>query len=271
MKKHVFLVLITLALVSCEDVIDVDVPTSDPRLVIEASINWVKGTPGNNQVITLTTTAPYFNDGVPPANNAQVSIIDQHNNVFDFVEDGETGKYYNSNFITEINGVYNLTVIYKNETYTATETLLPVAEIEYVEQNLEGGISGEDTEIKAYFTDPVDEENYYFFEYIPNIPVLATLDTNKDEFVNGNLIFGFYVEEELKPGDEVLIRSNGVSKQFYEFMYILLQQTGSSGGPFETQPATVKGNCMNISNPDNYPLGYFRLSEVSEVNYVVQE
>ncbi|MCX7547471.1 DUF4249 domain-containing protein [Xanthomarina sp. F1114] len=271
MKKNIILLTFLLALFSCEDVIDVDVPTSQPRLVIEASINWVKGTPGNNQFIKLTQTAPYFDTEVPPANNAQVTITDQYNNVFNFIEDNQTGIYYNSNFITEINGVYNLTIVYKNETYTATETLLPVAEIDYVEQNLEGGITGEDIEIKAYFTDPIDEENYYFFEFIPNIPVFATLDTYKDEFVNGNQIFGYYLETDLNIGDEVLIRSHGVSNQFYEFMYILLQQTGSSGGPFATQPATVRGNCINTTNPDNYPFGYFRLSEVSEVLYVVHE
>lgn len=271
MKKNIFLLSLLFTLFSCEDVIDVDVPTSAPRLVIEASINWVKDTPGNNQVIKLTTTAPYFNDGVPPANNAQVSITDENNNVFNFVEDGQTGMYYNSNFITEINGVYHLTVVYENEVYTATETLLPVAEIEFVEQNLEGGITGEDIEIRTYFTDPVDEENYYFFEYIPNIPVLATLSTLKDEFINGNQVFSLYLEVDLNIGDEVLIRSNGVSKEYYEFMYILLQQTGGSGGPFGTQPATVRGNCINLTNPDNYPFGYFRLSEVSEVSYVVHE
>lgn len=258
-----------MAFVSCEDVIDIDLPTSSPRLVIDASIAWVKGSPGNNQFIKLTTTAPYFKEGVPPANNAQVSITDQHNNVFDFIEDNQTGIYYNNNFIAEINGVYNLTIIYQNETYTATETLLPVAEIEFVEQNLNGGFTSESTEIKAYFTDPINEENYYFFEFIPNIPVSAKLDVLKDEFVNGNQIFGFYLEKDLKPGHEVFIRSSGISKQFYEFMFILLQQT-SGGGPFETQPVTVRGNCINTTNPDNYALGYFRLSEVSELIYLVQ-
>ncbi|MCX7552225.1 DUF4249 domain-containing protein [Xanthomarina sp. F2636L] len=269
-QKFIIVVVLLVSFFSCEDVIDVDVPTSEPRLVIDASINWFKGTTGNEQFIKLTLTAPYFDDGVPPANNALVTVEDQNNNVFEFIEDENSGYYYNNNFITEINGVYNLTIVYENETYIGTETLLAVPEIEFVEQNLEGGITGEDTEIKAYFTDPANEENYYFFEFIPNTPVIPTLDTFKDEFVNGNQVFGFYVEEELNPGDEVLIKNHGVSKRFYEFMYVLLQQTGSAGGPFETQPATVRGNCMNITNPENYPFGYFRLSEVSQVNYVIQ-
>lgn len=269
--QHIYIIIIFFSFFSCEDVIDVDVPNSEPRLVIDASINWFKGTTGNNQTIKLTLTAPYFDEEIPPANNAQVFISDENSNIYNFIEDGESGIYLNTTFFPVINEQYQLTIIYNNETYIGTETLLAVPEFEFVEQNLEGGLTGEDTEIKAYFTDPANEENYYFFEFIPSIPIIKTLDTFKDEFVNGNLIFGFYVEEDLNPGDSVIIRNYGVSERFYEFMYVLLQQTGEGGGPFETQPATVRGNCINVTNPNNYPLGYFRLSEVSEINYIIEE
>lgn len=269
--QYIYVLILSLIIFSCEEVIDVDVPTSEPRLVIDASINWLKGTTGNEQSIKLTLTAPYFDSSVPPANNAQVYITDENNNVYDFIENGDTGIYENFTFNPIINTVYTLTIIYNNETYEGSETFLAVPEFEYVEQNLEGGFTGEETEIKAYFMDPADEENFYFFEFEPSIPVSPTLDTFKDEFVNGNLIFGFYVEEDLEPEDEVIIRNHGVSERFYNFMYLLLQQTSESGGgPFETQPATVRGNCFNTTNQDNYPLGYFRLSEVAEINYIVE-
>jgi hypothetical protein len=54
-------------------------------------------------------------------------------------------------------------------------------------------------------------------------------------------------------------------------MFTLLQQgSEEGGGPFETQPATVRGNCINQTNQDNFPFGYFRLSEVDEVIYTIQ-
>lgn len=256
---------------SCEDVIDLELPTSEPRLVIDASINWFKGTTGEEQSIKLSLTAPFFDIEIPPATGAEVRIINSNNDIFIFTEDDNTGIYNNDSFTPQLNETYELEIIYEGETYIATETLKSVNEITRVEQNLEGGFSGEDTEIKAFFNDPVDEENYYFFEFIPSLPVTPTLDTFKDEFVNGNEIFGFYVEEDLDPGQSVVIRNHGVSQRFYEFMFILLQQTDDGGGPFETQPATVRGNCINQTNPDNYPLGYFRLSEVSEFTYTVVE
>lgn len=268
--RNVYFLILLLLFVSCEDVIDINLNTAAPKLVVDASINWVKGTPGNEQSIKLTLSAPYFDANVPPANNAIVTITNS-NDSFNFLEDGDTGIYNNSNFIPVINETYTLTIMYQGETYSATETLKSVVPIDYIEQKDDGGFTGEETELKAYYTDPADEENFYFFEFISNIPVIPTLEVYEDQFTNGNQIFGFYTEEDLTSGDVVTIRNHGVSRRFYNFMYILLQQNNQEGGgPFETQPATVRGNCTNLTNPDNFPLGYFRLSEVSEFIYVVE-
>lgn len=269
--KNYFYLLLALLSFSCEDVIDVDLNNAPPKLVIDASINWVKGTSGNQQNITLSLSAPYFDLQTPPANGAQVTITTNSNTIFEFMEDGQSGVYRNFDFNPVIDESYTLTINYQGEIYSATETLKSVVPIDYVEQKDDGGFTGEETELKAYYTDPVDEENYYFFEFISDIPVIPTLAVYEDKFTNGNQIFGFYTEEELTTNDVVIIRNHGVSQSFYNFMYILLQQNSQEGaGPFETQPATVRGNCINQTNPENFPFGFFRLSEVAELIYVVQ-
>ena len=143
--------------------------------------------------------------------------------------------------------------------------------IDYIEQDNEGGFTGDEVEVKVYFTDPADIDNYYFFEYFTDISITPSLDVAEDRFIDGNQIFGFYSEEDLESGNVLTIRHFGVSKQYYEFMFILLQQgSEDGGGPFETQPATVRGNCVNTTNEDNYPFGYFRLSEVEELIYTIE-
>jgi hypothetical protein len=271
MKKLIYIVILAFLTFSCEDVIDLELPTSEPKLIIEASINWLKGTTGNEQEIKLSLSAPYFDTEIPPANDAIVNITDSNNNSFQFLEEGNSGIYKNDSFIPIIDQVYNLYISYQGEIYTATETLKSVSEIDYVEQNNNGGFSGEETELKAFYTDPANEENYYFFEFISDIPVIPSLEVYKDEFVDGNQIFGFYTEEDLQQGDNVIIRIFGISQRFYDYMFILLQQNSEEGGgPFETQPATVRGNCINQTNPERFPLGYFRLSEVDEIIYTVE-
>lgn len=271
MKKIIPLFIILFTLYSCEDIIDVNIPNAEPKLVIEASINWFNGTQGNAQEIKLTQSAPYFNNNVPPANNATVSITDSSNTTFIFTEVNASGIYKNTTFIPVLNQEYTLNITYKNEEYKATETLTSVTPIDYIMQKNDGGFSGEDIEIKAFYTDPENQENYYFFEFITDISVLPTLEVYEDEFFNGNQIFAFFTEEDLEAGDALIIRNYGISNQFYEYMNILLQQSNQSGGgPFQTQPATVRGNCVNTTNPNNFPLGYFRLSQANQLIYTVE-
>ena len=271
MKKIIAILCLTFLCISCEDVIEIDLNETEPKLVIDAGISWIKDTPGNEQTIKLTLTAPFFNDEVPPANGALVSISDTSGNTFNFIEEGSTGIYRNSGFIPVIDATYVLSISYNGELYTATETLKAVASIEFIEQKDDGGFLGEDIELKAFYTDPANIENYYLFEFISNIPVIPSLEVYEDRFTDGNQIFGFYTEEDLKPGDQVTIRNYGISERFYQFMFTLLQQgSEEGGGPFETQPATVRGNCVNQTNQNNFPFGYFRLSEVDQVIYTVQ-
>lgn len=271
MKKTLYIATLIILFSSCEDVIEIELNEAPPRLVIDAGINWFKNTSGNQQSIRLSLTAPFFDENVPPANDAIVFITDSNGNIFNFIEVGETGIYNNSNFNPRIDETYSLNINYNNEIYVATETLKSVVPIDFVEQRDDGGFLGDDIELKALYTDPANIENFYFFEFITDISSIPTLEVYEDRFTDGNQIFGFFTEEDIDVGDEVTIRNYGVSERFYDFMFTLLQQgSEENGGPFETQPATVRGNCINQTNPNNFPFGYFRLSEVDEVIYTIQ-
>ena len=218
----------------------------------------------------MSLSSPFFDEGLVPANGAVVQIEDSNGNTFNFNEVGLSGVYRTNTFIPVIGDLYNLYILYNEEEYRAEESLLSVVPIDFVEQENNGGFSGEDVEIKAFYTDPAGIKNFYFFEFLPDFTPVPDLEVYKDEFTDGNQIFGFYDSEDIEAGDDLRIRIHGVSERFYDFMFILLQQGNDAGGPFETQPATVRGNCTNKSNPNNFPFGYFRLSEVDEVIYTVQ-
>ena len=73
--KKLILILLSITIYSCEDVIVLDLNKSQPKLIIEASINWVKETSGNEQEIKLSLSAPFYDLETPPANNAQISVF----------------------------------------------------------------------------------------------------------------------------------------------------------------------------------------------------
>ncbi len=269
MKKIILYIPVLLSLIftSCEEVIDVDLEESEPRLVIEASILWFKESDGTEQVIRITRTTPFYEEELDPVEDAIVKITSEDGEVFEFIHQGN-GEYFNLDFVSELNHEYYLEIVYEEEIYTASEILLPVTSIDYVEQTESGGFSGEDIEIKAYYTDPAETEDYYLFKF-RNEDV--SLEFYEDEFTNGNQIFGYYSDEDIEADDLVEIEIQGISQAYFEYLFILRSQVGSNdGGPFETMPATVKGNIINKTNPDNYPFGYFRLSEADSTFYTVQ-
>ncbi len=265
--KITLLLLMILGIYSCEEVVDVKLEESEPRLVVEASILWKKETTGNFQIIRLTTTAPFFEDSTPPAEEAEVTVRSENGDLYIF-EELEPGFYINDFFQPELNESYSLQIIYKDEIYIATESLIPVSSLEYVEQSTGGGFGGGDIELRAYYFDPPDVENYYFFRFLYED---LSIQISEDEFTDGNLTFAYFSNEDLVPGEEVAFEIQGISKRFYEYMFILRSQAGTNGGgPFQTQPTTVRGNIINTTNPDNFAFGYFRLSETDFLEYTIQ-
>ena len=252
---------------SCEEVIDVELQESTPRLVVEASIIWEKGTIGNTQIISLTTTTPYFNTDISPASDALVQVISSSGKLYEF-DELDPGIYVNNNFFPELNKEYQLTIQYNNEVYTATESMIPVVDLEEVEQTFNGGFSGEDIELKAYFYDPAEILNFYLVQFFVDD---LSLQIYNDEFINGNRTFAYFSDEDLEVGDNVIIEIQGLSERFYEYLYILSSQAGeNNGSPFQTQPTTVRGNIINQTNTENFAFGYFRLSQSNKLDYTIQ-
>ena len=271
--KYITGIILITILIGCEEVIDIDLPTAPPRLVVEASINWDKDTSGNEQIIKLTTTTNYFSSTIPTVSGATIFITPTLNPaiIFNFVEGDELGIYECSNFIPIIDQSYTLTIIYNGETYTATESLLKTPIIKRTEQYNDAGALGDATEVRFIYDDIENETNYYLQQIDDPYKVIPEFGILEDRFFQNNEMFGLYFSDEFVPGDVVTFTLNGVSQNYYNYMNILLAQTGTnSAGPFSTPTSTIRGNVVNQTNFDNFALGYFRLSERARVSYTIE-
>jgi hypothetical protein len=269
-KNIISLTILSLFFYSCEDVVNVDLKNDAPKLVIDASIKWEKGTLGNEQTIRITTTGDYYQNTVPTVSGAIVTVSDSNSNAYSFVEATGTGNYICSNFNPIIGETYTLNVSYNGQIYTASEKLYPSPTIISVEQN-DNIIQAGDNEVRFKFQDDPNQQNFYLDEYI--VPFVATpvLTAFNDEFTNGNIMSSFYISNDFEPGQNLRFTLQGVSERYHNYMSILISVAGgSSNGPFSTPPASVRGNITNQTNDSNYPLGYFRLSEVDVRNYILQ-
>jgi hypothetical protein len=272
MKKISLLLILCFSLFSCEDVIDVPLNTANPKLVIDASIKWQKGTTGNLQTIKLTTTTGFFAETIPSVNNAVVYVTNSANQQFDFVNTTNEGNYVCTNFVPVINENYTLTVVYNGETFTATEKLFATPTIEFIEQKSVEGFGGtEEIQVKFFYQDNGQEINYYLIGFKYQNVFFPEYGALKDEFFQGNQMFGFYSNPDLKTAENLDMSLQSISLPYFNYMSKLINISGSNAGsPFATPPATVKGNIINATNSANFALGYFNLSEIDTRNYVIE-
>lgn len=266
---------------ACTDVISVEVPFEGSRLIIEASLDWEKGTLGNEQTIKLSLSSAYFdetniNNG---ATGASVQVTNRDDgSVFVFTDTNNTGEYITTDFVPLVNNTYTLEVIYEGETYIGEETLLPLTGIKNIEQTLIGGIDPEVIDLQISFDDPVDEENYYLLIYYEHGDLFPFLDDTSDEFRNGNTITDVFEKREdedinqepLESGDLVDIELLAISKSYFEYINLLIAQTQTGNNPFSAVPVTLKGNCINITNPENSPFGYFRVTDSDKITFTIR-
>lgn len=270
MKTITILLLLTLSLVtiSCEDVVTIDTTTAEPRLVVDASIYWYKGYTGESQIIKLSTSTSFYDNEIPMVSGASVNVTNSHGIVFPFIEDERfPGIYVCNTFIPELLETYTLTVQNGDETYTATETMYPVPDLLYTTQE-SGGISSDGAIVKAFFKDPANQQNFYMQRFIRTDKQSQNAVFN-DQYVNGNDTFTVRFFDELPHNEAMTIQLMGISERYYNYMSKLIATTSeTNAGPFETAPAELRGNIINSTNPDNYAFGYFRLSEVSQIEHI---
>ncbi len=278
MRIYLRLVLLFLVLVlnSCEDVIDVSLQDGPSRLVVEASINWNKEASNNEQEIRLSTSRGFFqSESNPAVTGALVSLTNNRSSSPIIFEDQGDGRYSTDEFIPIPGGIYVLRIEYNNEIYIAEETLTTVSEINEVFQETRGDDEDDEIEIRVKFDDPENMTNNYLFKFKKETALLPSFVSRNDDFVDGNEISFPLIDRgnddinEFMPGDVVEIEMFGISTNYYDYITILIDQIGGVG-LFETTPTAVRGNCVNITNPENYAHGYFRLAQVNRISYTVQ-
>jgi hypothetical protein len=265
LKQLILLISLGALSTACEEVIQLDLPTETPRLAIDASLLM---TPNQTftQVVKLSLSGNFYQEENPVVSNASVQLVDLTNNqILNFVYDA-TLENFKMDFTPSFNTDYKLRVVYENETYESSiEQLMHAVPIENLEQGGNTLFTGDEKEVIISYTDSAERDDFYLFDFGYQL-YLAT----KDEFYQGNLFTFSYFYDDLLAGDQAVIKIMGINERHFNFMTILIDQTEDGGNPFNTTPSTVRGNISNLTNPDRYPMGYFRLSETYSASLVLE-
>jgi hypothetical protein len=262
-KTYILPILIALLFSNCEKVVDIDVPSRAAKLIIDAAFEvYFDESPITAiSVVKLRLSADYFDVEIPIVTDATVFLTNlSDNSVINFLDADLDGNYEPSgSFIPSDSIQYQLTVGYDNETYVGTASKIKSSPIANIVQGDDTLFSGNETEIEIDFTDNGSQQNYSLFNFTNNFFL-----TIEDRFYNGsdyNFSY-YYAEEDIELPTTLTIKMSGISKEYFTYFRILIDQSGTNGGgPFQSVPSSLLGNMINTTNEDNFPLGYFHISE----------
>ncbi len=272
-KISILPILSLIFFASCQDVVDLKVPDGDIQLVVDG---WLTDQEGEKQIL-LSTTANYFDNTETPRVTGALIILKNEKGAVDTLEEKEAGVYI-TNYVGEVGETYHIYIrTSEGEEYESTPEPLdyvpPISAIRarFQEETVfedEGYYVSIDTEEPAGVGDYYRWKQYVNGKYL-NEPF--DLLYASDEFVDGNPITDIEMNTEpLQLGDHYRIQQLSISEQAYEFFVQLQTQTAFVGSLFDSPPAALKGNIINLDSSGKKALGYFGVSAVSEIELLIE-
>lgn len=285
MKKGlVQALLLSLCSLSCENVIDVETPTDVPRLVVEALIRvddnesflpvQVKVSQTNNffeeipvtELESIVILYEEFEDGVSAfTGSSTLAEVAPDTGIYEPDPDFMDDQRIPTIVIFAEKVVFSMIIRHQGRVYFAETEYVPAVPIISVQQGNGKFFSDDDTELIVLFADDPSRDNNYVFDFDFNEYLVTD-----DEFYQGQLFeFSYFYDRQFEPGTEIEVSILGADQVFFNYMDLLIEQSGETQGVFQTPVATVRGNVFditgldndqlvdNVARPDQFPLGYF--------------
>ena len=264
MNKYIFYIIIII-FYSCEKVINIDTNYSDERVVLDASIFKNINEDFATAKVIVSKTAPYFGENNTEIEEAEVYIKTKKGNIN--LKYNSEKKYY-TNTIDYINyeEVYEFFITYEEQNYYSSEKLIKISGIESVVFGDRKSLNKDEIELLITFTDPKEIGDFNLWRFGPKGKG-NTYDylVSRDLYTNGNqFTFSFFIDktEYFKNDEFVNIEMTGLTEEGFNYLNILTAQAGAQNGrPFSSASSIIKGNIINNSNSEMFPLGFYRVTE----------
>jgi hypothetical protein len=258
LRQHfIILILIGFVICSCTKVINVDLNSASPQIVVQANLpnELASDTVQLNQTVNFSDPNSF-----PAITGALVTINDNAGNS-DTLSQSKSGIYTSSR-LTGIPGRgYTLTIVASGKTYTGTCTMPAPVPIDTL--IVGKAVFGKNLQVTVQFKDPAGISNYYRFIEIINHTVKQRNYVTDDELQDGQIIkFPLFGDNDsIQAGDSVRVILQCIDKGTYQY-YISLNSAKGGGGA-NVAPANP------TSNMSNGALGYFNVYSFTEKSIII--
>ncbi len=276
--KNILILIACLITFGCQDVIEVDLPTEEPRLVIDALIRLEDmDNPSVLVQIKANLTSSFFEE-VVPAQLQEITLTNTESGSTITLQESipDTGVYENVWDLLELTqGEVELNIQYNGQSYMARTNFVPTVPLDSLEQGTTTLFGDDETEVILSFTDNGERDDYYLFDFD-----FGEYLVSEDEFYQGKQFqFSFFYDSKLEDERLVTIRILGIDRDLFNYMNQLIQQSGADTGPFSTPATTVRGNIINVSDTaesnntvnNNFALGYFAICQTFSDSLLIKK
>ncbi len=269
MRKIVSILFFTSLLFSCQKVIDVDLNSSNPKIVIEANYSAEDST----IIVKVSETSNYFDaSSSPTINSAQISITNQ-NGISQNIPSIGNGEYLLGNYAPIFNSEYTLNVSLNGNNYTAMCFLPSPTPLKNITYEYVNGFFGIDGGYVCYlnYDDPVDTTNFFIAllseNHVQRDHVYDFILTD-DRLTEGNSISRplFGPDNLFNLNDTVGLELRAVDERIFNY-YVELQSIVEGGGGGFSGQSAAPSNPEN--NWNNDALGYFNAYSNSRKEVII--
>ncbi|MBK8808875.1 MAG: DUF4249 family protein [Bacteroidales bacterium] len=271
-KKILLSLIIAVTIISCDKIVTVDLNESNPTIVIEGNISNLK----DSAIVKITMTGDYFIPYKVPEVDVDYVEITYDSTETIRLEEIKKGYYAAPIKIKEFNKEYQIKVVSKGKTYTASSTIyepvlidsILITDIELTVWDTSFGLAklADTLTYKLYFADNGNTKNYYRLKTSANDSLRDDKNIQEDTYFNGKTYIIQYMER-FNKDDTInleLIHYDQKTYTFYSTLYSSLSEGGFGGTPYN--PTT------NFDQDDVF--GYFAAygadSYVLPLNYAAE-
>lgn len=252
------LLIILLALSSCQKEIDVDLNSKSPQIVIEAEIS---DQPASCKVKLTKTVNFNETNSFPAVTGAVVRISDDIGNS-EILTETSSGIYSSSTLQGVPGRTFTLEITSNGKNYIAISKMPEPTNIDTLK--VENSFFGSDRFVNVEFQDSAGIENYYRIIQEVNGIAKTNIFLASDYLQDGDLLSQILFSrgsDSLVSGDSVAVLLQSIDKGVYEYFRTLSEL--SYGGGQTTTPANP------LSNFTNGALGYFNAYSVRSKTIVI--
>lgn len=254
MKNIIIILIGILTFVSCEDIIELDLQDTAPRIVIEGTLNMTT----NTAQVIFTKSNGFYDDATPIAISGVIAVLQNESGTAIMLSENEPGIYIAENVVAKPGEKWSIEIESEGVFYTASTTAPYPATLDTLIVQIEQRPIGNEIEVRMFseWEDEAGVPNFYRLRPYQNDTLITqSFSLTNDDFSDGKRI-RTPIMQEFEAGKLIKIELLSVDENYYRYFLEL---------------SSVVGNGLTGSNPynpignfDNNALGYFGIFSVSE-------